>query len=150
MINAKININNINKQTKNEILNNLKLNFNKLLNKELKKSLSENEFLIFKLEDFIYDNNNTFWFILFYYEKLKEYEFKQKNLFKLIITEDTNNGINNNLINLKLLLKMESIGYIFITQHFTTNFDLFFKSIFNFINNNQIEFANFKTIYLDK
>ncbi|MGC8815899.1 MAG: hypothetical protein ACP5O4_06900 [bacterium] len=140
MINAKINFNNINKETKNEIINNLISNFNKLLDKELKETLNQNEFIIFKLDDFIYDNNNTFWFILFYYEKLKEYEFKQKNLFKLIITEEN----DNNLINLKILLKMESIGYIFITQNFTNNFDLFFKNLFNFNNNYQIEFINFK------
>jgi hypothetical protein len=140
MINAKINFNNINKETKNEIINNLISNFNKLLDKELKETLNQNEFIIFKLDDFIYDNNNTFWFILFYYEKLKEYEFKQKNLFKLITTEEN----DNNLINLKILLKMESIGYIFITQNFTNNFDLFFKNLFNFNNNYQIEFINFK------
>ncbi|MGB9639244.1 MAG: hypothetical protein ACPL1F_08190, partial [bacterium] len=70
MINAKINFNNINKETKNEIINNLISNFNKLLDKELKETLNQNEFIIFKLDDFIYDNNNTFWFILFYYEKL--------------------------------------------------------------------------------
>ncbi|MGC8734832.1 MAG: hypothetical protein ACP5RD_07350, partial [bacterium] len=62
------------------------------------------------------------------------------NLFKLIITEEN----DNNLINLKILLKMESIGYIFITQNFTNNFDLFFKNLFNFNNNYQIEFINFK------
>jgi hypothetical protein len=40
---------------------------------------------------------------------------------------------------------MESIGYIFITQHFTNNFYIFFESLFNFIKDyNILEFANFK------
>jgi len=143
MINSKINFNNITKETKNEILNKIKSNLSNLLNKEIKKDINNTGFILFKLEDFIYDNNNTFWLILFYYEKLNEYEFKQKNLFKLIINEE--NLETNNLINLKLLFKMESIGYIFITQHFTNNFYIFFQSLFNFIKDyNILEFANFK------
>jgi len=143
MINSKINFNNITKKTKNEILNKIKSNLSNLLNKEIKKDINNTGFILFKLEDFIYDNNNTFWLILFYYEKLNEYEFKQKNLFKLIINEE--NLEINNLINLKLLFKMESIGYIFITQHFTNNFYIFFQSLFNFIKDyNILEFANFK------
>jgi hypothetical protein len=143
MINSKINFNNITKETKNEILNKIKSNLSNLLNKEIKKDINNTGFILFKLEDFIYDNNNTFWLILFYYEKLNEYEFKQKNLFKLIINEE--NLETNNLINLKLLFKMESIGYIFITQHFTNNFYIFFESLFNFIKDyNILEFANFK------
>jgi hypothetical protein len=143
MINSKINFNNITKETKNEILNKIKSNLSNLLNKEIKKDINNTGFILFKLEDFIYDNNNTFWLILFYYEKLNEYEFKQKNLFKLIINQE--NLEINNLINLKLLFKMESIGYIFITQHFTNNFYIFFESLFNFIKDyNILEFANFK------
>jgi hypothetical protein len=143
MINSKINFNNITKETKNEILNKIKSNLSNLLNKEIKKDINNTGFVLFKLEDFIYDNNNTFWLILFYYEKLNEYEFKQRNLFKLIINEE--NLEINNLINLKLLFKMESIGYIFITQHFTNNFYIFFESLFNFIKDyNILEFANFK------
>jgi hypothetical protein len=143
MINSKINFNNITKETKNEILNKIKSNLSNLLNKEVKKDINNTGFVLFKLEDFIYDNNNTFWLILFYYEKLNEYEFKQRNLFKLIINEE--NLETNNLINLKLLFKMESIGYIFITQHFTNNFYIFFESLFNFIKDyNILEFANFK------
>jgi len=143
MINSKINFNNTIKETKNEILNKIKSNLSNLLNKEIKKDINNTEFILFKLEDFIHDNNNTFWLILFYYEKLNEYEFKQKNLFKLIINEE--NLETNNLINLKLLFKMESIGYIFITQHFTNNFYIFFESLFNFIKDyNILEFANFK------
>jgi hypothetical protein len=143
MINAKISFNNIPQETKNEILNKIKSNLSNLLNKEMKKDINNTEFILFKLEDSIYDNNNTFWLILFYYEKLNEYEFKQKNLFKLIINEE--NLETNDLINLKLLFKMESIGYIFITQHFTNNFYIFFESLFNFIKDyNILEFANFK------
>jgi hypothetical protein len=143
MINAKISFNNIPKETKNEILNKIKSNLSNLLNKEIKKDIYNTGFVLFKLEDFICDNNNTFWLILFYYEKLNEYEFKQKNLFKLIINEE--NLETNSLINLKLLFKMESIGYIFITQHFTNNFYIFFESLFNFIKDyNILEFANFK------
>jgi len=143
MINSKINFNNITKETKNEILNKIKSSLSNLLNKEIKKDINNTGFILFKLEDFIYDNNNTFWLILFYYEKLNEYEFKQRNLFKLIINEE--NLETNNLINLKLLFKMESIGYIFITQHFTNNFYIFFESLFNFIKDyNILEFANFK------
>jgi hypothetical protein len=143
MINSKINFNNITKETKNEILNKIKSSLSNLLNKEIKKDINNTGFILFKLEDFIYDNNNTFWLILFYYEKLNEYEFKQKNLFKLIINQE--NLEINNLINLKLLFKMESIGYIFITQHFTNNFYIFFESLFNFIKDyNILEFANFK------
>jgi len=145
MINARINFNNILKETKNEILNKIKSNLSNLLNKEIKKDINNTEFILFKLEDFIYDSNNSFWLVLFYYEKLNEYEFKQKNLFKLIINQE--NLETNNLINLKLLFKMEGIGYIFITQHFTNNFYIFFESLFNFINikdHNILEFANFK------
>jgi len=143
MINSKINFNNITKETKNEILNKIKSNLSNLLNKEIKRDINNTGFILFKLEDFIYDNNNTFWLILFYYEKLNEYEFKQKKLFKLIINQE--NLEINNLINLKLLFKMESIGYIFITQHFTNNFYIFFESLFNFIKDyNILEFANFK------
>jgi hypothetical protein len=143
MINSKINFNNITKETKNEILNKIKSNLSNLLNKEIKKDINNTGFVLFKLEDFIHDNNNTFWLILFYYEKLNEYEFKQRNLFKLIINEE--NLETNDLINLKLLFKMESIGYIFITQHFTNNFYIFFESLFNFIKDyNILEFANFK------
>jgi hypothetical protein len=143
VINAKINFNNTTKKTKNEILNKIKSNLSNLLNKEIKKDINNTGFILFKLEDFIYDNNNTFWLILFYYEKLNEYEFKQKNLFKLIINEE--NLETNSLINLKLLFKMESIGYIFITQYFTNNFYIFFESLFNFIKDyNILEFANFK------
>ena len=143
MINSKINFNNITKETKNEILNKIKSSLSNLLNKEIKKDINNTGFILFKLEDFIYDNNNTFWLILFYYEKLNEYEFKQRNLFKLIINEE--NLETNNLINLKLLFKMESIGYILITQHFTNNFYIFFESLFNFIKDyNILEFANFK------
>jgi len=142
MINAKINFNNTTREIKNEIINKIKSNLSNLLNKEIKKDINNTGFILFKLEDFIYDNNNTLWLILFYYEKLNEYEFKQKNLFKLIINEE---NITNNLINLKLLFKMESIGYIFITQNFTNNFYIFFKSLFNFINDyNILEFANFR------
>ena len=142
MINAKINFNNTTREIKNEIINKIKSNLSNLLNKEIKKDINNTGFILFKLEDFIYDNNNTLWLILFYYEKLDEYEFKQKNLFKLIINEE---NITNNLINLKLLFKMESIGYIFITQNFTNNFYIFFKSLFNFINDyNILEFANFR------
>ncbi len=143
MINARINFNNIPEETKNEILNKIKSNLSNLLNKEIKKDINNTGFVLFKLEDFIYDNNNTFWLILFYYEKLNEYEFKHKKLFKLIINEE--NLETNSLINLKLLFKMESIGYIFITQHFTNNFYIFFESLFNFIKDyNILEFANFK------
>jgi len=143
MINCKINFNNIPKETKNEILNKIKSNLSNLLNKEIKKDINNAEFILFKLEDFIYDNNKAFWLVLFYYEKLNEYEFKQKKLFKLIINHE--NLETNNLINLKLLFKMESIGYIFITQHFTNNFYIFFESLFNFIKDyNILEFANFK------
>jgi hypothetical protein len=143
MINSKINFNNITKETKNEILNKIKSSLSNLLNKEIKKDINNTGFILFKLEDFIYDNNNTFWLILFYYEKLNEYEFKQKKLFKLIINEE--NLETNSLINLKLLFKMESIGYTFITQHFTNNFYIFFESLFNFIKDyNILEFANFK------
>lgn len=80
MINAKINFKCISYQIKKEIIEKLKQNFDKLINKELKKELNNNEFIILKLEDFIFNNDNSFWFILFYYEKLSDYEFKQKKL----------------------------------------------------------------------
>lgn len=153
MINAKINFKCISYQIKKEIIEKLKQNFDKLINKELKKELNNNEFIILKLEDFIFNNDNSFWFILFYYEKLSDYEFKQKNLFKLVITQkklENNNLENNNLIDLKFLLKMESVGYIFITQNFVNNFNLFFEKLFNFIdeyNNKEIEFINFNVSY---
>lgn len=153
MINAKINFKCISYQIKKEIIEKLKQNFNKLINKELKKELNNNEFIILKLEDFIFNNDNSFWFILFYYEKLSDYEFKQKNLFKLVITQkklENNNLENNNLIDLKFLLKMESVGYIFITQNFVNNFNLFFEKLFDFIdeyNNKEIEFINFNVSY---
>ncbi len=151
MINAKINFYNISSEIKEEILQKLKLNFNKLINKELKKEFNNNEFIILKLDDFIFNNNNNFWFILFYYEKLSDYEFKQKKLFKLVISQE--NLGNNNSINLRFLLKMESVGYIFITQNFVDNFNLFFENLFNFINdynNKEIEFTNFNTIYTNE
>ncbi|MCX7870905.1 MAG: hypothetical protein N2485_04965 [bacterium] len=153
MINAKINFKCISYQIKKEIIEKLKQNFDKLINKELKKELNNNEFIILKLEDFIFNNDNSFWFILFYYEKLSDYEFKQKNLFKLVITQkklENNNLENNNLIDLKFLLKMESVGYIFITQNFVNNFNLFFEKLFDFIdeyNNKEIEFINFNVSY---
>lgn len=77
----------------------------------------------------------------------------KKNLFKLVITQkklENNNLENNNLIDLKFLLKMESVGYIFITQNFVNNFNLFFEKLFDFIdeyNNKEIEFINFNVSY---
>jgi len=93
---------------KNTILDNLELE---------KKYHIDDCICIYKIEDFLINENKAF-FINFYCERTKFYDFKQTFLSKLLIKND------------QTIYLMEGVGYVFITDLLVKSFPYFWSDIY--------------------
>ncbi|MCX7758171.1 MAG: hypothetical protein N2169_00945 [bacterium] len=114
MINIKYRILDVNKLTDvfEKIVDVTKRN----LLKEKKYELNDN-ICVYKINDFIFDNNKIFIFN-FYYERTNFYDFKQNFASKFVFDND------------ELIYLMDSIGYVFITDFFVKTFSKFWNDVY--------------------
>ncbi|MCS7243191.1 MAG: hypothetical protein RMJ36_00415 [Candidatus Calescibacterium sp.] len=85
--------------------------------KEKKYELNGN-ICVYKIDDFIFDNNKIFIFN-FYYERTNFYDFKQSFVSKFIFNND------------ELIYLMDSVGYVFITDFFVKTFSRFWNDVYS-------------------
>jgi len=95
-----------------------------------KKYLVNDSICIYKIEDFLIKENKGF-FVNFYYEKTKFYDFKQTFLSKLIIKDD------------QVIYIMENVGYVFITDLLIKSFKYFWEDVYSRIFNSD----SFEVLY---